>query len=156
MRLSYLPSPLASSSLVLPRLCSYPSQKGFGTGSTEHNSQEQLEAFFKPYGKINALRMRREDNRSRNGQNPRGGARDAKKEAGGEVKEEAGAAKVEAGSEEVEKKTEVGEPAQERVGLGEFKGSVFVEFKELEDAKRLAAIDPEPEFHGETLLIMFK
>ena len=128
------------------------SQKGFGTGSTEHNSQEQLEAFFKPYGKINALRMRREDGRSRNGQQQRGGAKDAKKE-GGEAKEET-ATKVEAGSEE--KKTEAGEPAQERVGLGEFKGSVFVEFKELEDAKRLAAIDPKPEFHGEPLLIMFK
>jgi hypothetical protein len=96
--------------------------------------------------------MRREDNRSRNGQQQRGGAKDTKKE-GGEVKEES-AAKVEAGSEE--KKTEAGESAQERVGLGEFKGSVFVEFKELEDAKRLAALDPKPEYHGETLLIMFK
>jgi lupus La protein len=34
--------------------------KGFGEGETGHNSQEQVEEWFKPYGPVNAVRFRRE------------------------------------------------------------------------------------------------
>ncbi len=40
------------------------SQKGFGEGETEHNSQEQVEEWFKQFGVVNAVRFRRgEDDR---------------------------------------------------------------------------------------------
>lgn len=35
--------------------------KGFGTGETSHNSQEQVEEWFKQFGAVNAVRFRRED-----------------------------------------------------------------------------------------------
>ncbi|KAL1406572.1 hypothetical protein Q8F55_008278 [Vanrija albida] len=35
--------------------------KGFGEGDSEHNSQEQIEEWFAQFGKINAVRKRRED-----------------------------------------------------------------------------------------------
>lgn len=65
--------------------------KGFGEGSTEHNSQEQIEEWFKQFGQIAAVRTRREDD------------------------------------------------DKGRKNRGNFKGSVFTEFKTLSDAKKFVA-----------------
>lgn len=44
--------------------------KGFGAGETEHNSQEQVEAWFKQFGPVAAVRFRREGEGKERGRGP--------------------------------------------------------------------------------------
>ncbi|KAG0649337.1 autoantigen [Hyphodiscus hymeniophilus] len=69
--------------------------KGFG--DEEPSSQFDIEAFFAPYGPINAVRLRRTDEKL-------------------------------------------------------FKGSVFVEFQDVETAEKFLALDPKPKWKGEHVL----
>lgn len=41
--------------------CANTSQKGFGEGDNEKNTQEKIEEWFEQFGKINAVRRRRGD-----------------------------------------------------------------------------------------------
>lgn len=82
--------------------------KGFGAGETSHNSQEQVEEWFKQFGQVNAVRFRREDD------------------------------------------------GKGRKNRGAFKGSVFAEFKTLNDAKAFIEREPKPTFQDEPVVAMSK
>lgn len=73
--------------------------KGFG--EENDNTQEELEKWFSEFGKVNEVRLRRDDSKK-------------------------------------------------------FKSSVFVEFNELEDAKKFVELDPKPKYNENELVIMSK
>lgn len=100
--------------------------KGFGAGETEHNSQEQVEAWFKQFGPVAAVRFRREGEGKERGRGPF------------KVRRRGIFARVSTDS------------------VCHFQGSVFAEFRLLADAQKFVDMEPKPEFQGTPVTAMFK